>query len=316
MTAEGSGCRIRSGMTEYQLDNYRHSREGGNPERSSFLLNFNFIQQGTISLHESFPLRQESRKTIASWIKILIIILFSSVLFSFSGTSYCYELTQNYLDGVKDYKKGDFPSAIEKFSQISDKGIKNPDLFYNLGNSYFKNNQVGYAILWYERALKMAPNDPDLKFNLSYARSVTKDAWEEDKDAIYGILFFWKNMLNIAAVQWLAIIFNAVLWIMTLIRLLTKGKIPKFILGIVACFAVVFLITALYNYFEKDISRKAIIVSDKVSIRAGFDDNSTELFILHAGTKVEIEKDQKDFFRIYFTKGKIGWLKKSDVSVI
>ncbi|MBL7181351.1 MAG: SH3 domain-containing protein [Pseudomonadota bacterium] len=79
---------------------------------------------------------------------------------------------------------------------------------------------------------------------------------------------------------------------------------------------VVFTVTALYNHYAFRYSKQAIILLDKVSVRSGLAEDSTELFLLHAGTKVKIDKENKDFYRIYFSDGKIGWLKKSEVGVI
>ena len=68
------------------------------------------------------------------------------------------ELTRAFLDGVHNYKTEDYEAAIVEFSKIVDAGIRNGNLFYNLGNAYLRNGDVGYAMLWYERALKLIPD--------------------------------------------------------------------------------------------------------------------------------------------------------------
>ena len=85
---------------------------------------------------------------------------FTVVLFLlFTGISHGSELTRLFLDGIKDYRNGRYEDAIQKFSSVADGGVSNGKLFYNLGNAYLKNGDLGLALLWYERADKLIPND-------------------------------------------------------------------------------------------------------------------------------------------------------------
>ncbi|NJL58892.1 MAG: SH3 domain-containing protein [Desulfobacteraceae bacterium] len=78
----------------------------------------------------------------------------------------------------------------------------------------------------------------------------------------------------------------------------------------------IFTLTAFYNEYEMMYFKYAIILPEKVSVRSGFAEGSTELFVLHAGTKVYIGKEQGEFFRIQYSEGKIGWIKRSDAEII
>ena len=72
-----------------------------------------------------------------------------------------------FIDGVENYKIGNFTQAAQDFEAVAKLNINNPYLFYNIGNAYLKSNDIGRAILWYERAKVLAPNDPDLNYNLT-----------------------------------------------------------------------------------------------------------------------------------------------------
>ena len=76
------------------------------------------------------------------------------------------------------------------------------------------------------------------------------------------------------------------------------------------------MLTALYGYYEANFTRHAIVLPEKISVRSGLSEDATELFVLHAGTKVSIENENEGFFKITFSDGKIGWVKKSEVGVI
>ncbi|NJL58891.1 MAG: hypothetical protein HC887_03790, partial [Desulfobacteraceae bacterium] len=83
----------------------------------------------------------------------------------------------------------------------------------NLGNAYLRNNDPGHALLWYERAMRLIPDDPDLKFNYGYAMSLTKDE-KEDKDfPLFRILFFWKYLLSQSLTQQIALVLNFLFWL-------------------------------------------------------------------------------------------------------
>lgn len=225
---------------------------------------------------------------------------------------------KKFLDGVAAYKSGEYPKAISKFEELASNGISNAKLFYNLGNAYLKNKDIGHAILCYERALKLDSDEPDLLFNLSYARSLTKDAEKNTGPSLYRILFFWKYRLSHGTIVLLALICNGLCWFLLLLRIFfkTKRKSIGITAAVVAIPALIFVFTALYNFYEMSHNPRAVILPEKVSVRSGLSDRATELFVLHAGTVVTVQKIQGNFIRISFSKDKIGWIKKSLVGVI
>jgi tetratricopeptide (TPR) repeat protein len=226
------------------------------------------------------------------------------------------EIARTFLDGIKDYKEDRFAEAAAAFSKVADEGIKNGKLFYDLGNAYLKNGDIGDAVLWYERALKLLPHDPDLKFNHEYAVSLTRDE-KGDKDiALVRILFFWKYLLSQTRIQWVAIVFNLIFWILMTVRVVRREKRFKTLGHVMLVLGLILTLTAIYNDYEIDFNKEAVILPDRVSIRSGLTDDATELFVLHAGAKVRIEMEKDDHIRIFFSEGKIGWIKKSDAGVI
>ncbi len=240
------------------------------------------------------------------------------MLLALMGTSVqATEMTRAFLDGITHYKENNFVEAISEFSKIAETGVKNSKLFYNLGNAYLKNDDLGHAILWYERALCLTPDDPDLKFNHEYAVSQVRDERDDKALSVFRILFFWKHVLSPETVQWTAIILNLIFWLIVTIRVIQKKKRILKTPGYLAVgLALVFTFTACYNYYETAYVKRAVILPAKVSVRSGLADEATELFVLHAGTKVRIEKEHKDFYRIFFSEGKIGWIRKSDAGSI
>jgi tetratricopeptide (TPR) repeat protein len=244
-------------------------------------------------------------------ILLLIMLILCSGRITGAG-----EIAQTFLDGIKNYKEDRFAEASAAFSKVADEGIKNGKLFYNLGNSHLKNGDIGNAILWYERSLKLSPDDPDLKFNYEYALSLIRDEKGDKELPLVRILFFWKYLLSQTYIQWAAIFFNIIFWSLMTVRVIQRKDQFKTLSHLILILGLIFTLTAVYNDYEADFIKEAVILPAKVSIRSGLTNDATELFVLHAGTKVKIDKEKDDYIRISFSEGKIGWIKKSDAGVI
>ena len=232
------------------------------------------------------------------------------------GTARSTGQTRSYLKAIEQYRQRNFAQAAASFQTIVDNGVQNGKLYYDLGNAYLKQGLLGHAILWYERALLMIPDDPDLRFNHDFAVSLTKDRIEKNSPSLWRILFFWNHLLSPEVIRWLAIIINLAFWSLLLVRTLLKKKslkVPSFILLLVLLGLAA---TAATNYYLRSTDSAAVILVDEAPVRSGLSDQATELFVLHAGTRVRVEREMNGFYRIHFTEGKIGWLPKASVGVI
>ncbi len=234
-----------------------------------------------------------------------------SLLLGLCGPARADSTAQRFLDGVKAYQAGQYQKAADAFLAVARSGIANPGLYYNLGNAYLKAGKLGHAILWYERALKLAPQDPDLRFNYQYALSQTQDERAEEGLDISRILFFWQDRIGPHTLRWLALGLNGLFWLVLLIRRLQGKKPFKPFAHLLLIPAVLFALTVFYQEYQAGHQAEAVVVSAEVSVRSGLSRTATELFVLHAGTKVRIQREKAGFARIYFSKGKIGWVEKS-----
>ncbi len=234
------------------------------------------------------------------------------------GTAPCWgqDTARRFIAGVEAYKASDYDAAITAFEHIAQSGVRNGQLFYNLGNAYLKNNNLGRAILWYERALQLLPNDPDLKFNLTYARSLTQDAVEPEAVELVRIFFFWRYQLSARTILILAITGNFLIWSLAIGWRLTGRRALRRATLILLLPTAVFVLTGAYNYYEAAYRRQGIVLTAKVPVRAGLEDTDTELFVLHAGAKIRIIKKLKAHFKIQFAKDKIGWVDQSEIGLI
>ncbi|MBC2710477.1 MAG: tetratricopeptide repeat protein [Desulfosarcina sp.] len=238
------------------------------------------------------------------------------LLLTLAATAPASQTARTFMDGAEAYRNGDWPAAIVAFESLADGGVNNGKLYYNIGNAYLKNDDLGRALLWYERALKRIPDDPDLRFNYDYALTLTKDEQGEKESPLLRILFFWKYQLSHSTVRWIAILLNAALWTVLSVLVIRKKRLLRPTVILLVAGTVIFSGTAAFNYVEATQFRHAVILPEQAAVRSGFTDTATQLFVLHAGTKVRVERESETHLLIRYTEDKMGWVKKADAGMI
>ncbi len=220
-----------------------------------------------------------------------------------------------YLNGVNAYRQGHYQEAARTFEQVAQTPIRNPGLFYNIGNAHLKAGDIGRAILWYERARLMAPNDPDLRFNLANAVSRVKDRQETGANLL-DVIFFWDNLISLKVLQIVCICLSVVFFTWAGIRAWTgKKTLSGTGMAILALFLMVCCITGIGMAKQRNRSY-AVIVADQADVRAGTLENAALLFTLHAGTKVRVDEKKDQYLKIVFSKDKIGWVLRDRAEII
>jgi tetratricopeptide (TPR) repeat protein len=224
------------------------------------------------------------------------------------------DLTGPFINGIKQYKAGEFKDAAASFETIA-AGVVNPDLFYNIGNAYLKADDLGSAILWYERAKRLAPEDPDLLFNLAYANTLVKDKIDSPV-TLTDILFFWQGLVPLQWLQTGAIVSS---WLFFLWAGVQRFRQKSIFAGIgwwlITLLVVLSLVSGMEDYRGRA-KNMAVIVQNTVAVRSGIMETSTKLFELHAGTRVQVKAHKNGYLKIRLAKGRIGWVKPGAAKVI
>lgn len=224
-------------------------------------------------------------------------------------------------EGDSAYMRNDYASAIQIYENLLKKG-EAAEVYYNLGNSYYKADDIAKAILNYERALLLQPGNADIRANLEIARSKTID-----KVIPVPEIFFvaWtKSLINSLSVDaWakLGVVFFILLLISLYLFFFSKqiaGKKAGFIGGIV--FLVLVVLSNVFAAQQKNEltdCNAAIVLSPSVTVRSTPSESGTSLFILHEGRKVEIKDNtMREWKEIRLEDGKVGWVPASAVEVI
>lgn len=224
-------------------------------------------------------------------------------------------------EGDSAYMRDDYASAIQIYENLLKKG-EAADVYYNLGNSYYKAGDIAKAILSYERALLLQPGNADIRANLEIARSKTID-----KVVPVPEIFFvsWaKSLINSMSIDaWakLGVVFFILLLVSLYLFFFSKQIVWKktgFIAGLVLlAFVILSNVFASQQKSELTNRNDAIVLSPSVTVRSTPSDSGTSLFILHEGHKVEIkDNSMREWKEIRLEDGKVGWVPAFAIEVI
>lgn len=219
------------------------------------------------------------------------------------------------------YRKGDYQNAAQAYEQIITNGYENAALYYDLGNAYFKLQNYPAAILEYERARRLAPRDDDILYNLRLVNLRFVDKIEPIPQLF--LVDWWRALVNLYTSGGWAIIAIATLWVaaccgavLVVMRSVLVRRLA-FLLAAISIGLCVLSGTATYQRLrEESGSRSAIVFSRSVPVKSAPDEQSTDLFILHEGVKVEFLDSLGDWQKIRLADGKVGWLPASSMQVI
>lgn len=224
-------------------------------------------------------------------------------------------------EGDSAYIKNDFASAIQIYESLLQQG-EAPEIYYNLGNCYYKTDDIARAILNYERALLLSPGNADIRANLEIARSKAIDKVTPVPEIFF--IAWIKSLVNSQSSDaWARTgIVSFLLLLVSLAIFFFTQHIKWKKIGFSA--AILFLIvTVLSNLFASQQKsyltnrNDAIILSPSVTVRSTPSESGTSLFVLHEGRKVEIkDNSMREWKEIRLEDGKVGWVPSSSIEVI
>lgn len=226
-----------------------------------------------------------------------------------------------FAEANKLYAEKNFSEAIVKFERMIKEGYTAPEVYYNLGNAYYKNGNLAAAVLNYERARRLAPADEDIEFNLKVANAATIDKIEPAPRVFY--MKWWEDFVNSKPADQHSqqgIVFLWIAFFSGAIYLFSRHSVIKRIAFFTGA---ALLAAALFNFYlsssqvrSQESNRSAIIFSASAYVKSSPDDNSTNLFMLHSGTKVEVKDELEGWKRIRIANGNEGWIKSDQLETI
>ena len=219
------------------------------------------------------------------------------------------------------YTQEDYSQAIERYEEILKIYGDSPEIYFNLGNAYYRANKIAPAILNYERALLMNPGDKDVRFNLEIAKLKKVD--RIDPLGEFFLVQWFNAIQNLLSVDtWASLgIVCFILFIGCLILFFfskwMRLRKTGFYLGIILLFVVICANLFAWNQQKAIVNRTgAIIFAPTVTIKSSPDASGTDLFVLHEGTKVFIKSSLGEWHEIELEDGNVGWIRQKDLERI
>ena len=251
--------------------------------------------------------------------KSIIIAILITLLGSFvKGQS---NLTP-YLDSAQTaYANNDFKNSVRLYLRVVEHGYESPQIFYNIGNGYYKQMRIANAILWYQKALQIDPTYEDAIANLKLAQELIVDKIDPIAPPFYKR--WYKNMMlwfspNTWAVITLASfsLFTIALFILfsNIENKLRGLSIPVGILAFILSVGSFFISKSAFDYVTN--RTLGVVMSPSVTIRSTPYEEGTKLFTIHEGLTVNITTKVEGWYEIRLEDGRVGWLMTKDVEAI
>lgn len=253
---------------------------------------------------------------------LLHIVLFALLGIIGLGSELCAQTPDSLFTAAnKLYQQEKYLEALQAYQEVEKQDLESVSLYFNMANVYYRSNQVAPAIYYYEKALKLSPNDKDVLFNLEFANRMIldnieplpKSLWQKFMDNI--ILKFTYETWSKIAVGF-AFMF-AILFLMYHFSYSTSKKRIFFITSILS---VIFVTTSLFfayrNKHYVDNNIEAIVFSTEAAVKSAPTNSSDVYFELHEGTKVLILESLDNWKKIKIADGKMGWINASAIKEI
>lgn len=219
------------------------------------------------------------------------------------------------------YNAGEYKEAIGFYTDILNNGEHSAAVYFNLGNAHYKLNDIANSIYYYEKALLLSPNDKEIKTNLSYAENMTIDAVGTLPET--GLSKLYKNITGkLTFDQWAYVAVGAMfLFVLLYIAFYnfnySARKRWAFIGSLVALFfCIVAVVFAFIQQRDFEAKQPAIIFAEESIIKAEPNEASPQVFLLHAGTKVNVTESLNSWNKITLADGKTGWIRQQDLKLL
>ncbi len=253
-----------------------------------------------------------------SFLSLTVLICFGLVM---SCPARAQSPEQVFDQANRLYQQGKYVEARDAYESIVHQGLVSGELYYNLGNAYYKTGDLGKAILNFERALRFMPNDDDLKHNLQLANLMIVDRIEATPR-----LFLWdywdgiKGAFSLNAVTWMCYgVFVLLIALICMGILARTYRVRRFAVfsGSTAAVVFILLIVLLFGKIGDATRVNAAVVTARITtVKNSPDPKSSDAFVLHSGVKLTITDSVNDWFEIRLADGKVGWMEKGAAEII
>ena len=245
----------------------------------------------------------------------LLLLIVTTCVFSKGQSS---AINDSVSSANQLYNAGKFDDAIRKYQYVIGQGFESAELYYNLGNTYYKSGKPTFAILNYERAKKLAPNDDDIRYNLELARIQIVDNIVSLPEP--GFLRWWKQLINARSMNFWGtfslISFFSFLFLTGLFLLSRFYRVKQLAFWFSVTAFCLSMVTFSFGSYQKTklVNHNSAVITDRsVRVKSSPSETGTELFIVHEGITVQLTDQLGDWVNVNLPDGNKGWIKESSM---
>ena len=228
-------------------------------------------------------------------------------------------VSEQFAQANRFYEEKDFDRAIEAYESVVAQGVESAPLYFNLGNAYFKNGDLGHAILYYLRAKRLDPSDEDINHNLVFAKQFSRVRMEGvELNPINTLLLSLVDSYRLESLAWVSSGCFILLVLLLIVRLGLGIRTPAVRLGAVLMLIplVVSVSLTTFKYRHEFLTRRAVIVADEAPVRTGPSEQSDIELQGAPGLIVEIQAETPEYYNVLFENKRRGWIKRQSVTEI
>lgn len=303
---------LMTALDECEFERYAPGDQSGNMQKT-----YEAAMQGIMSIENAMKKNKKNMKkamAVMAWLMTMALAFNAQDARAEEQMSLKQKADQAY--AAQNYQE-----AIRTYELILKEGVS-PEVYYNLGNAYYRTENITYAIINYERALLLSPGDADIRFNLQMAREKTIDKITPVSEMFF--VTWYRALVNMASVDGWAVGAQILLTLAVILVLVYLFTTPVWLrkCGFFGAFAllVAFGFCNLFAYQQKEalVNRTgAVVTASAVTVKSTPAQTGTDLFVIHEGTKVEIIDDSmKEWKEVRMADGKQGWLQTRQIEKI
>jgi tetratricopeptide (TPR) repeat protein len=246
--------------------------------------------------------------------RILVLLLFSTAVFAI-------EYANPFIEGNQYYAAEKYEMAAQKYESVVNSGKQSAELYFNLGNCYYKLHQVAPAIYNYEKALLLNPNDPEIKTNLEFARKMAIDDIKViPKVGFNKLVSDFTSKYYYDTWAWIAVVFAFVFLLFFVGYYFSQKTVLKriFFIGMFVWLLGIVL-SAASGFYEKsrnENERPAIVFAENAPLKSEPKMTGQDATVLHEGTKVYILESIANWKKVALTDETTGWIEDSAIKEI
>ncbi len=229
------------------------------------------------------------------------------------------DFAEEFQQANQFYEQREYESAIRLYESILSEGIESAELYYNLGNAYFRNDDIGHAILNYLRAQRLDPADEDIRHNLEFARQFSRVKMEGVKlNPVTGFLESLVQPYRLHTMAWVSSILFILFCLVLMIRYGLGFRGPLIRAGVIVGLVLVVIFSGLttFKYRTDYLTRRVVIVAEDSPILNGPTANADLEFQGAPGLVAEVVATSGDYYNVLFENKRRGWIKQDLVAEV